>query len=207
MGATPDAGSSDSRRPTAMDNRSPEAGSADVVAARMGPETDPRLRRILGSLVTHLHALKDIQPMKTERETDIGFLTATGQKCDDLRQGFILRSDVLGVPMLVETINHRAVREATEPTIGPGKAVALDSVPTAGLRTPERSEGQHGSDRRRWRYRRSGDRCFLQRAGIRAHADEQVSALRPLGAGIVLGPTPSGSCTSSASWTPLSDAR
>ena len=34
--------------------------------------------------------------------------------CDDVRQEFILLSDVLGVSMLVETINHRGRRDATE---------------------------------------------------------------------------------------------
>ena len=47
----------------------------------------------------------------------IAFLTATGQRCDDVRQEFILLSDVLGVSMLVETINHRAADGSTEPTV------------------------------------------------------------------------------------------
>ena len=45
----------------------------------------------------------------------IGFLTATGQKCDDERQEFILLSDVLGISMLVETINTE-IGGATEST-------------------------------------------------------------------------------------------
>ena len=41
----------------------------------------------------------------------------TGQACDDVRQEFILLSDVLGLSMLVETINHRAGGTGTESTV------------------------------------------------------------------------------------------
>jgi catechol 1,2-dioxygenase len=95
-----------------------EAASADVVAASLGPETGERLRRVITSMITHLHAfVKDVQLTDREWEAGIEFLTATGQKCSGVRQEFILLSDVLGVSMLVETINHRAVREATEQTV------------------------------------------------------------------------------------------
>lgn len=36
----------------------------------------------------------------------IQFLTQTGQMCTNLRQEFILLSDILGVSALVDTINH-----------------------------------------------------------------------------------------------------
>ena len=69
---------------------------------------DPRLRELLSSLVRHLHAfVRDTEPTIAERERAIDFLTATGQKCDSERQEFILLSDVLGISMLVETINNR----------------------------------------------------------------------------------------------------
>ena len=44
-----------------------------------------------------------------------GVLTATGQKCDDERQEFILLSDVLGFSSLVDLIN--AADGATESTV------------------------------------------------------------------------------------------
>ena len=37
----------------------------------------------------------------------IDVLTRTGQMCDDTRQEFILPSDVPGVSMLAETVDHR----------------------------------------------------------------------------------------------------
>src|SRR5262249_53346833 len=43
--------------------------------------------------------------------------TATGQKCDDKRQEFILLSDTLGVSMLVDAINNRRPPGATESTV------------------------------------------------------------------------------------------
>jgi len=69
-------------------------------------------------LVRHLHAfVRDTEPTIAEWERAIGFLTATGQKCDDERQEFILLSDVLGISMLVETINNRAANSTTESTV------------------------------------------------------------------------------------------
>jgi catechol 1,2-dioxygenase len=95
-----------------------EDASAEVVNARMGAETDPRLRQIMHSLVTHLHAfIKDVEPTTKEWETAIDFLTRTGQMCSDTRQEFILLSDVLGVSMLVDAINHRRPSGATENTV------------------------------------------------------------------------------------------
>ncbi|MEU2424878.1 dioxygenase [Streptomyces sp. NPDC007851] len=58
---------------------------------------------------------RDIEPTLEEWEAAIGFLTAVGQKCDDTRQECVLLSDVLGVSMLVETMNGSV--EGTESTV------------------------------------------------------------------------------------------
>ncbi len=95
-----------------------EADSAEAVNARMGADTDPRLRRIMQSLVTHLHAfIKDVELTEPEWEAAIDFLTQTGQLCSEHRQEFILLSDTLGVSMLVDAINHRRPSGATENTV------------------------------------------------------------------------------------------
>src|SRR6202048_276309 len=47
----------------------------------------------------------------------INFLTRTGQKCSATRQEFILLSDVFGVSMLVDAVNHRERDGATETTV------------------------------------------------------------------------------------------
>ena len=94
-----------------------ETATGAVVASFAGA-ADPRLREILGSLVRHLHGfVREVEPSFAEWEQAVGFLTATGQKCDDTRQEFILLSDVLGVTMLVDAINHRKASEATESTV------------------------------------------------------------------------------------------
>lgn len=89
-----------------------------AVIDRMAGCKDTRLRQIMTSLVTHLHAIvREVEPSPEEWIAAIQFLTATGQKCDDKRQEFILLSDVLGVSMLVDALNHRKPSGATESTV------------------------------------------------------------------------------------------
>ncbi len=77
-----------------------------------------RLRQIMASLIKHLHAfVRDIEPSGAEWATAIDFLTRTGKMCDDKRQEFILFSDVMGVSMLVDAINHRLASGATPTTV------------------------------------------------------------------------------------------
>jgi protocatechuate 3,4-dioxygenase beta subunit len=77
-----------------------------------------RLKFIMNSIVTHLHeVVKEVEPTEEEWLQAIMFLTNTGQKCDDRRQEFILLSDVLGVSMLVDSINNRKSKNETETTV------------------------------------------------------------------------------------------
>ncbi|NTF16451.1 intradiol ring-cleavage dioxygenase [Agrobacterium tumefaciens] len=95
-----------------------EEDSVDVVNARMGTDIDPRLREVMGTIVKHLHAaVKEIEPTHEEWLAGIKFLTQTGHMCTDWRQEFILLSDILGISMLVDSINHRRPNGATENTI------------------------------------------------------------------------------------------
>lgn len=100
--------------------------SAEVVAASFARTPDPRLRELLDALVRHLHAfVTDVRPSVAEWQAAIAFLTATGHTCDDVRQEFILLSDVLGVSMLVESLNHAAGDGLTEATVeGPFHQIA-----------------------------------------------------------------------------------
>jgi hydroxyquinol 1,2-dioxygenase len=121
-----------------------EQTAADAVVESFAHTPDPRLREVLTSLVRHLHAfVRDTEPTIAEWEQAIEFLTATGQKCDGERQEFILLSDVLGVSMLVETINNRKTGAATESTVlGPFHMVASprrqpgDSIDLVGTGPP-----------------------------------------------------------------------
>jgi hydroxyquinol 1,2-dioxygenase len=95
-----------------------EETAADAVIESFADTPDERLRAVLDSLVRHLHGfVRDVEPTIAEWEHAIAFLTATGQKCSDVRQEFILLSDVLGVSMLVETMNERSADGATQSTV------------------------------------------------------------------------------------------
>ena len=96
-----------------------EEKSEEAVLSRMDPKkVDPRLHEIMTSLVKHLHAfIKEVEPTNEEWMEGIQFLTKTGHMCTDWRQEFILLSDVLGVSMLVDAVNHRDREGATETTV------------------------------------------------------------------------------------------
>jgi protocatechuate 3,4-dioxygenase beta subunit len=67
-----------------------------------------------------------VKPTEEEWSRAINFLTRTGQACTEKRQEFILLSDVLGVSMLVDSINHSDAEKYTQTTVtGPFHAKAL----------------------------------------------------------------------------------
>jgi hydroxyquinol 1,2-dioxygenase len=103
-----------------------EEHSADVVAESFAGAPDERVRQVMMSLVRHLHAfVKDVRLTPAEWAAGIRFLTDTGQRCDDVRQEFVLLSDVLGASMLVQTLDYRAGGVGTESTVeGPFHLVA-----------------------------------------------------------------------------------
>jgi hydroxyquinol 1,2-dioxygenase len=95
-----------------------EENLTDVVIERWKNIPEPRLRRIMASLIGHLHAfVREIEPTEQEWITAIDWLTRTGKLCTQKRQEFILTSDVLGVSMLVDCINHRLASAATPTTV------------------------------------------------------------------------------------------
>jgi protocatechuate 3,4-dioxygenase beta subunit len=77
-----------------------------------------RLKSILTELVTSLHDFVRKTDLSFEEWNQaIDFLTRTGQTCTPTRQEFILLSDVLGVSMLVDAVNHREREGATQTTV------------------------------------------------------------------------------------------
>ena len=89
-----------------------------AVLERFADTPDPRLLTLVQSLVRHLHAyVREVEPTFDEWSAAIDYLTRTGQMCSDTRQEYILLSDVLGVSMLVDAINHRQPAGATETTV------------------------------------------------------------------------------------------
>ena len=139
-----------------------EERSAEVVAASFAGTPDPRLRQVLTSLVHHLHAfVKDVELTEEEWGAAIDFLTRTGQMCDDVRQEFILLSDVLGrldagrddqpphrrdldgvhgagpvphgrVPAARARRRHRPGRQGRRRAWSPGRVTGPDGEPIAG---------------------------------------------------------------------------
>lgn len=116
-----------------MSDNSETQITANVLRSMEGAE-NPRLRQVMSSLVTHLHAfIRDVELSEGEWMQAIQFLTRTGQLCDDRRQEFILLSDTLGVSMLVDAINHRADGHATASTVlGPFYREGADELPYGG---------------------------------------------------------------------------
>lgn len=95
-----------------------EENLTDIVIDRWKNISDPRLREIMASLITHLHAfVRETEPTGAEWFTAIDWLTRTGKMCTDKRQEFILASDIFGVSMLVDAINHRLPSGATPSTV------------------------------------------------------------------------------------------
>src|SRR5689334_3035943 len=79
---------------------------------------NPRVKFLMQELTKSLHAFVQKTDLTFEEwEFAIDFLTRTGQKCTPIRQEFILLSDVLGVSMLVDAVNHREREGATETTV------------------------------------------------------------------------------------------
>jgi hydroxyquinol 1,2-dioxygenase len=95
-----------------------EQNLTDVVLQRWKDIPDPRLREVMRAAIKHLHAfVREVEPTGPEWFAAIDFLTRTGQMCNEKRQEFILSSDVLGVSMLVDAINHRRDSGATPSTV------------------------------------------------------------------------------------------
>lgn len=95
-----------------------EENSVEIVTGRNKNAKNERLKRVMEVITRKLHeAVKEIEPTEQEWLEAIMFLTKTGQLCTNWRQEYILLSDVLGVSMLVDAINHRKPSGASESTV------------------------------------------------------------------------------------------
>jgi len=80
--------------------------------------SNPRVRYVFERLVTHLHDFaRDVRLSSEEWMMGINFLTKVGQMSDDLRAEMILLSDTLGLSLLVDSIDHPRIGNATEGTV------------------------------------------------------------------------------------------
>jgi hydroxyquinol 1,2-dioxygenase len=99
----------------------PQFNDAELTAAvikSFDNTPNERAKFLLQELVKSLHDyVRKTDLTFEEWDYAIDFLTRTGHKCTDIRQEFILLSDVLGVSMLVDAVNHRDRDGATETTV------------------------------------------------------------------------------------------
>lgn len=98
-----------------------EENLTDLAVKQWGECHSPRLRQIMQSLVKHLHGFaREVDLKQDEWLAALDWLAQTGKLCTDKRHEFILLSDVMGISMLVDAMNHRFPEGATPSTvIGP----------------------------------------------------------------------------------------
>ena len=163
---------------------------ADITAAAVASFAgcpDERLRWLVESLTTHLHAFAtEVGLTLDEWEAAIRLLTETGRITDEHRQEFILWSDTLGLSMLVDALANPP-RGATESTVlgpfyVPGRADAR--LRRRDLRGAGRPAGL--GPRRRLGPRRHPDR----RRRARRLAERRQPAVRGAGSARTRGAPP-----------------
>jgi len=95
-----------------------EANVTEAVIDKISNTSDPRLKEIMTSFVQHLHDfIRDVEPTEEEWLKGIDFLTEVGQMCNEVRQEYILWSDSLGASILIDAINHRKPKGASESSV------------------------------------------------------------------------------------------
>jgi protocatechuate 3,4-dioxygenase beta subunit len=88
------------------------------VIDRMKDAESKRLREILELVVSHVHEIvREAKITHDEWWQAIDFLTRAGKMCSDSRQEFILLSDILGISMLVDAIDHVGGPGLSESTV------------------------------------------------------------------------------------------
>jgi hydroxyquinol 1,2-dioxygenase len=91
---------------------------SDAVVERFSKTPDARLKQLVTSFTRHFHDfVREVEPTFDEWLYAIQFLSRTGQISVNGRQEFILLSDVFGISMLVDAINHRLPEGATATTV------------------------------------------------------------------------------------------
>ncbi|KAH6701328.1 Intradiol ring-cleavage dioxygenase [Cadophora sp. MPI-SDFR-AT-0126] len=80
--------------------------------------SDQRLTYVMERLVTHLHDFaREIRLSTTEWMAALNFLVRVGQISTDVRHEFILLSDILGLSLLVDAIDHPKPPASTEGSV------------------------------------------------------------------------------------------
>lgn len=114
-----------------------------AVLATVGDQ-DPRLARVMRTLVAHAHAfVREARPTPEEWATAVDFLIRVGQACTDERNECLLLSDMLGLTSAIDEIDSPGIPGATPSSVeGPFHAPSPRRVNGEWLANgPERSRG------------------------------------------------------------------
>ncbi|KAK6198445.1 hypothetical protein LQW54_010273 [Pestalotiopsis sp. IQ-011] len=105
--------------------------------------SDARLKYLMSRLVTHLHDFARETRLSTEEwMATLNFLVGCGQISSDVRHEFILLSDILGLSLLVDSINHPKPPASTEGSVlGPFHTHDAPTMPNGGAMS-EDPEGE-----------------------------------------------------------------
>lgn len=99
-----------------------EAAVTPAVLKVMAQTNDPRLREIMTSLVTHLHAfIREVRLTESEFQQATRILNTMGQQTNDKHNEFVLMAGSLGVSSLVCLLNNgdHGATETTQSLLGP----------------------------------------------------------------------------------------
>ncbi|KAI1400672.1 dioxygenase [Hypoxylon fuscum] len=79
---------------------------------------NPRLKYLMSRLVTHMHDFARETRLSTDEwMAALNFLVGCGKISSDVRHEFILLSDILGLSLLVDSINHPKPPSSTEGSV------------------------------------------------------------------------------------------
>jgi hydroxyquinol 1,2-dioxygenase len=82
--------------------------------------TNERMREVFVTLVQHLHDFaREVRLTSEEWFTAVDFLERVGHICSPTRQEFVLLSDILGLSVLVDQINHGNGSATDSTLLGP----------------------------------------------------------------------------------------
>src|SRR3712207_3662296 len=86
----------------------------DTVINAMGPNTSPRVRKVMASLIRHMHDFaREVKLTTPEYLAACDFVVRIGKISDDKRNEAILASDIFGLESLVDVLDQAAAAGAT----------------------------------------------------------------------------------------------
>ncbi|MFL4468736.1 dioxygenase [Tateyamaria armeniaca] len=104
----------------------------DVFKSYMSKDMEPRMREVMGSLVTHLHDFaRETNLTHDEWRAGIAFLEGCAAIETEDRHEFILASDVLGLSSLVDML-HSSPTATSSSVLGPFHVSGAPPLPVGG---------------------------------------------------------------------------